>query len=401
MTQATMAPPAPTSAKGDAPVVLRAFRIGVQQIDEDLYDEVKTLSASVQTMRQYNIPATAFLRNVYLYVTHAVTASTGTATGTGSVGVLKEDGAYAVIDSFQFTDTNGQEIIGPVSGYDLKVISKFGGYCFDDDPETNTDIFSATSNATASSSASGSFSFVVRIPLELVPRDALGSLVNKSSSTPFKVKMQLAAIASVFVNAATIGGELRVRMTPDSYWEPTAQDGSGNPVANLPPGVNTTQYWNVTPYMGLNPGGNGMAPMLDNSVGFPVRNLIFCLRDDDATNPRATGETDFPSPFQLQLQSNLVINRIKPIWKKYITEDYGYGAAGDTAGRKDNGVYLQPFCKDFGHKPGWETRRGYLRTSDGMRMQAKGTIGGTGSHTLTVYTNYVGLGSNTLASVTT
>jgi hypothetical protein len=392
MTQATaQAAPPNGGAKGDAPVVLRAFRIGVQQIDEDLYDEIKTLSSSTQNMRQYNIPATAFLRNTYLYVTHAVTASTATATGTGAVGVLKENGAYAVIDSFQFTDTNGQEIIGPVNGYDLKVISKFGGYCFDDDPETNTDIFSSTSNATASSSAAGSFSFVLRIPLELVPRDALGSLVNKSSSTPFKIKMQLASISSVFVSASTVGGELRVRMTPDSYWQPTEHDGSGNAVSPLPPGVNTTQYWNVTPYVGLSPGT--IAPMLDNSVGFPVRNLIFALADDDATNPRSTGETDFPSPFQLQVQSNLVINRIKPLWKKYITEDYGYGAAGDSAGRKDNGVYVQPFCKDFSHKPGYETRRGYLRTSDGMRMQAKGTLGGTGSHTLTVYTNYIGLGA--------
>jgi hypothetical protein len=240
---------------------------------------------------------------------------------------------------------------------------------------------------------------VLRIPLELVPRDALGSLVNKSSSTPFKIKMQLASISSVFVSASTVGGELRVRMTPDSYWQPTEHDGSGNAVSPLPPGVNTTQYWNVTPYVGLSPGT--IAPMLDNSVGFPVRNLIFALADDDATNPRSTGETDFPSPFQLQVQSNLVINRIKPLWKKYITEDYGYGAAGDSAGRKDNGVYVQPFCKDFSHKPGYETRRGYLRTSDGMRMQAKGTLGGTGSHTLTVYTNYIGLGANTLASITT
>jgi hypothetical protein len=50
----------------------------------------------------------------------------------------------------------------------------------------------------------------------------LGSLPNKSSSTPFKVKITVAAIATVFANSATVGGSCRFRMTPESYWSPTA-----------------------------------------------------------------------------------------------------------------------------------------------------------------------------------
>jgi hypothetical protein len=130
-----------------------------------------------------------------------------------------------------------------------------------------------------------------------------------------------------------------------------------------------------------------------------VRNLGFLLRD--STLSRSQGESDWPDPFKLQLQSNLLIDRIKKVWKKKITEDYGYTAAGDAVNGKDNGLYVEPYCRDFGPKPGWETRRGYLRTTDGMRLQAKGTIGGTGTHTLTVYTNYVGVGAGTnLAAIT-
>lgn len=388
---------APAGNGKAAAVMLRPFKIGVQEIDDEPYDVSVTLSASTQTLTpQYEIPSTGFLNDIYVIVENVVTSNTATATGTAGVGVLKEDGPYNVIDTVIFTDTNNAEIIGPITGWDLYVINKWGGYCFQDDPEVNTDLFTATTNATASSSASGSFSFILRIPVELVPRDALGSLPNKSSSTPFKVKTTVAAISTVYNASTTVGGVCRFRMIPDSYWEPTATDGSGNPIANQPPGVNTTQYWNKTDYT-VNAGS--MSVLLSNSVGFPVRNLGFVLRD--STLSRSVGEADFPDPFKLQLQSNLVLDRPKKYWKRKITENYSYLAAGDAAGQKDNGLYWHPFCRDFYPKPGWETRRQYLRTTDGMRMQAKGTITGTGSHTFTVFTNYVGIGAgSSLAALT-
>lgn len=375
---------------------LRPFRIGAQTMDEEPFDRTVTLGANTQSLDQYEVPSTAFLNNVYILVENTVTSSTATATGTGAVGVLLENGPYSVIDNLIFTDTSSSEIMGPITGWDLYVINKWGSYAFDDDPESNTDLFTSTSNATASSSAAGSFSFMLKIPVELVPRDSLGSLPNKSSSTPFKVKVTVAPIASIYVSSSTVGGSCRFRMIADSYWEPTETDGSGNPVAQVPPGVNTTQYWNKTDYP-VNVGN--MTELLTNSVGFPVRNLIWIL--SAATGGRATGETDFPDTFRLQLQSNILLDRPKKYWKRKIQEAWGYGAAGDAAGQKDNGLYIHPFCHDFAHKPGWETRRGYLRTTDGMRLQMKGTIGGSGAHTMTVLTNYIGVGKgSSLASLT-
>lgn len=398
MTAPTAAPAGPAQTS-KAPVVLRPFKVGVQAIDDEPYDVTATLTASTQSLTpQYEIPSTGFLNGVYVLVEATVTTNTATATSTSTgVGVFNADGPYNVIDTIIFTDTNNSEIIGPIGGWDLYTIHKWGGYAFNDEAEANSDLFTQVSNATASSTAAGSFSFVLRIPVELVPRDALGSLPNKSSSTPFKVKVSLAAVATVFANSATVAPSVRFRMTPESYWEPTATDGSGNAVANQPPGVNTTQYWNKTDYT-VNVGS--FSTLLTNSVGFPVRNLGFCLRD--STLSRSQGESDWPDPFKLQLQSNIIIDRIKKIWKAKITRDYGYLAAGDAANQKDNGIYWESYCKDFGPKPGWENRRSYLRTTDGMRLQAKGTIGGSGTHTLTVYTNYVGVGGGaTLAQLTT
>lgn len=398
MTAPAQAAPGKAPAGKPAQVMLKPFKVGVQVIDDEPYDVTVTLNTGTQSLTpQYEVPSTGFLNEIYLLVENAVTSSTATATSTSTgVGVLAADGPYNVIDTIIFTDTNNAEILGPIGGWDLYVINKFGGYCFDDEREDNTDVFTSTTNATASSSAAGSFGFFLRIPVELVPRDALGSLPNKSASTPFKVKITAAAISTVYANSATVGGACRFRMTPGSYWEPTATDGSGNPVANQPPGVNTTQYWNKTDYTVA---AGSFSTLLTNSVGFPVRNLIFCLRDSNLS--RSQGESDWPDPFKLQLQSNIIVDRIKKIWKAKITEDWGYKAAGDAAGQKDNGVYPLSFCKDFGPKPGWETRRAYLRTTDGMRLQAKGTIGGSGTHTLTAYTNYVGVGAGTsLAAIT-
>src|SRR4029077_20548949 len=179
---------------------------------------------------------------------------------------------------------------------------------------------------TASSSASGSFTFMLYIPVELVPRDALGVLPNKSSSTPFKVKMVLGAVGDIYANTATVAGSTRIRIFADSYWEPTKDDGNGNTVANQPPGVNTTQYWDVTNYT-LNSGAQ--SPLLTNSTGYPVRHLGFLYR---SSSLRSTGETNFPDNAKIKLQSNIMMDRPKIRWKADMTRKYGYLAKGDAAG---------------------------------------------------------------------
>jgi len=400
MTAPTYTDTAPNGGKapqqgGKQPVMYRPFKVGVQEMDDEPYDNSKTLTATTQNMPQYEAPSTAFLRGFTLVAEVAVTTSTATATATGTgVGVLSENGPYNVLDQIIFTDTNNSEILGPINGFDLAIISKWGGYAFNDDMESDTNLFSSTSNGTASSSAAGSFRFMLYIPVEIVPRDALGVLPNKSASTPFKIKIQIAPIATVYNNSATVGGTLRLRIFPDSYWEPTPNDGNGNAVANQPPGVNTTQYWNVTQYT-LNSGAQ--SPLLNNSVGYPVRHLGFIYTD--TANSRAVGEGNFPDNFKLQLQSNIMLDRPKVYWQWKMGRRYGYKVKGDGAGQIENGLYWQDYCHDFYGKPGWETRRGYLRTTDGMRLSAKGSFGAAGN--LIVYTNYIGVGKgSSLAALT-
>jgi len=369
-----------------AAVPLRPFKVGVQDMDDEPFDKTVTTGASAVALDQYGVPSTAFLNEIELLVE-------GTTSGNSANVTYAADGPFNVIDSMIFTDTGNSEIISSVTGWDLAMINKWGGYKFQDDPRTGS-VYTAT---TGTGGTGGTFAFVLRIPMELVKRDALGSLPNKSQSTPFKVKISVAPTATIYGTAPTAAPSVRFRFVPQSYWQPTQTDGSGNPVADQPPGVGTTQYWNKTDYT---VSAGSATVQLTNSTGFPVRNLIFVLRDSSLS--RSQGESDWPDPAKLQLQSNIIVDRIKKLWQDKLTRAYNYSAVGDAAGGKDNGVYVIPFNQDFTQKPGWENRRQYLRTTDGMRLQFKGTIGGSGTHTLTVLTNYVGVaGRVSLAQLTT
>jgi hypothetical protein len=390
MATATMTRPVsqPAASGKQAAVPARPFRTGVQVTDEQPYESTVTTNASTQALNpQWDVPSTGFLNRIDVLVE-------GTTSGNSANVTYAANGPFNVIDTIQFTDSNGQPIIGPIDGWDLYVISKYGGYCFSDDPKQSP-IYSAI---TGTGGTGGSFAFALHIPVELVPREGLGSLPNKSSSTPFKVKITIAATATFYGTPPTAAPAVRIRMVPKSYWQPQATDAQGNPVAQNPPAVDTTQYWTKTPYT-ISAGS--FATQLQSSVGFPVRNMILVLKDSNGS--RSQGESDWPDPLRVQVEANIMVNKLKPLWKHDIAQDYGYtGSTFDAAGAKDNGLYALPFCKDWTGKPGWESRRGYLPTTEAMRLQLQGTIGGSGTHVLDVYTNTVapGAGSGGLAAIT-
>jgi hypothetical protein len=379
---------APSATAKKSVTATRPFRAGVQTVDEGPYDHEFTLKSGTQSLSpQYEVPATGFLNCINVLVEATVTGQ--------SVNdvAFNEDGPFNVFDSIQFTDVGNQPIIGPMTGYDLMLLNKFGGYLFQDDPKASP-IYSAI---TGTGSTAGSFTFLLRLPIELVPRDALGTLQNLSQSTPFKVKGALAALDTIYSTAPSVAPVVRIRMAPESYWVPQTADLNGNPLAQKPPGNNTTQFWNVTDYTVAS---GTVTQSLTASTGFPLRNLIFVLRGADGL--RSTGETDWPDPFTVKAESNMTVDRIKLVWQDQIAKWYDYdGPVGDTKRAKDNGVYVIPYCRDFYPKPGWETRRGYFPTSDGMRFDIKGKIGGAGLHKINVLTNYVAPGPGvTLASIT-
>lgn len=356
--------------RSEAAPVARAFRIGVQSHEEINYDETRTLTASTIDLPTLNIPPAGFLRGIYLIVECTTAANAAAVTFSG-------DGPFNVIDSLTLEDVNSSPIIGPMSGLDLMAVNKYGGYRFQDDPKKSP-VYSATTGAGATG---GSFTFILRIPVELVNRDALGALPNKSGTAMFKVRLRLSANATVYGVAPTTPGSVRVRMAQVDWWDPDATDLRGRPLAQNPPAVQTTQFWSKSSF----PVNAGAVRQQLERVGYLVRNLVFILTD--GAGSRTVGDGNFPDPFTFQFEANTLLTRNRVLWRHKIAEDYGYDAAVDTAGGRDSGIYPLPFNLDFGLKPGAESRRGYLPTSSAARLEVQGNMGGAG--TLHVLTNDV------------
>lgn len=368
-----MQPNAPVK-KSDksAQVLRRPFVAGTRTVDKSTYDEIKTMLTSTQVFRTYEADPNGFLTGFYILI-ECVTA------GNSATVAFNPNAPFNVLQQIVFNDTNNKPILGPMSGFDLAMCVKYGGYAHSDDPRQSP-VFSVTTGAGATG---GSFTCVLRLPVELVHRDALGSLPNKSASATYDVSPTLAASTDVYSTPPTALGTVRVRITQTGWMDPNPADMKGNPVNQNPPGVQTTQYWAKQTYT-IN---NGFVSQRLGGIDSFLRNLIFGL---DNAGVRTTADADFPDPFTFQYETALPVQRLKTIWRHLIGEDYGYVNAVDTAGGRDSGIYPLPFNKDFGLKPGAETRMGYLPVSSATTLNATGTFGSSGStKTLTVYVNKV------------
>lgn len=374
MTAPTAAPTHAAPAKNgkQAQVITRPFVAGTRRVDNPDYDQTKTLTTSTQDLPTYEISPNGFLRGLFVLV-EGVTA------GNAAAAAFTADAPFNILDTITLSDTNNKPIFGPMNGHDWYEILKFGGYHNLSDAKESP-VFSAT---TGTGATGGSFTFAMWLPIELVSRDGLGSLPNKSSSATFNVSMRLAALNQIYSTAPTAAPSVRVRVQSVGWMDPNAADMRGNPVAQNPPAVQTTQYWSKQTYS-LN---SGQFSQRLQGIDSLVRNLIFVLLDTN--NSRTQGDADFPDPFVMQYETSQPINRIRNVWRHMIGTRYGYSAAVETAGGRDYGVYPETYAEDFSNAPGAETRLGYLPVSSATTLNVSGTLGGTGSHTLVVLVNKV------------
>jgi hypothetical protein len=351
---------------------MRPFVAGTRRGDKSTYDNSRTLLTSTQDLPTYECDPNGFLGGIYLLVQ-------ATTSGNSASVTFSQDGPFNVIDTVTFQDTNNKPIVGPLNGFDLYVISKWGGYHYQDDPKLGPNYQAVTGTG----ATGGSFSFVLHLPIQIVRRDALGSLPNKSSSATFNVSIRLAATTTVYGTAPTSAPNVRLRLQQYGWMDPNATDMRGNAVSQNPPAVNTTQYWAKQTYT-LNAGS-----LNQRLIGIDglVRMFAFILRD--GTPSRVTGESDWPDPFALQYETAVPVNRLKAIWQEMMVKNYGYTAAIDTPGGRDSGVFVENYNLDFELHPGNETRLGYLPFSSATTATISGTIGGSGVHSFTALVNKI------------
>jgi hypothetical protein len=362
--------------KNAAPVAVRPFITGTRTIDRAIYDNTTTMTVGTVKLPTYNLDTDGFTSGLYVIMQCTTAANAATV-------AYNEDAPFIAIQSLQFSDTNNKPILGPVTGHDLYLINKYGGYTFNDDPK-NSPSFTAV---TGSGGTGGSFSFVLRVPIEIVHRDGFGSLLNKSASAVYKLDITLNNGAAVYSTSPTTLGSVRTRIQQVGWMDSDQQDIYKNAADANPPALNSIQYWDKqTLVVGT---GNINAQL--NTFSGLVRNLMFELRI--STGVRS--ENDWPDPFELHYDKTVPVSRLGIAWREMMSDDYGYAGGTETVAgvnTLDRGVRVLPYTRDYGLKPGAESRFGYLPVTSATSMVMRGSVGQTDSsnpHTFNVFVNYV------------
>lgn len=334
-------------------------------------DVSRQLTTSDQDLSIFDVPAYGFVRSIVLLVEAT--------SGAGTAVTSHEDGPFNVIKNIALTEPNGAVIHQFNNGHELYLVNKYGGYraVVGADPRRSP----AYSPIAA---ASGNFRFLLRIPVEINLRDSLGSLPNQSAAATFKLRLSLAAAAQVY--GGTVPATLptvRVRAFLEA-WDQPEDSAGGQANQTQPPAMNTTQFWSsyVVNY------STGLNTLPFKRVGNYIRNLI--LIDRRAGTSRANGESDFPDPATLYLDTRPLDIVEQWNWRNQMYERSGYGGAGvanEAAGGLDNGVRVYDFTHEFDGTYGQENRDLWLPTLTSTRLELQGTFSNSG--TLTILTNDV------------
>jgi hypothetical protein len=114
-------------------------------------------------------------------------------------------------------DVNGAPIVGPFSGWDLYQAHKWGGYAAFDDPALSPS-FSAVG------ASGGNFSFLLRVPVEIGNRDALGALPNMNASSTYKLRLALAPSNRIYTTPpGTTLPTVRFRVWAECWAPPSSR----------------------------------------------------------------------------------------------------------------------------------------------------------------------------------
>lgn len=380
------APAKPGTKQGQAPPVRKQpFPVGVLKVENPDYDQSLTQTTGTQQFPNHSFEPTGWLRGLWFQFDMTVTGqSTNSVTFTG-------DTPFAVVNKFTLKDVGNREVFGPMGGYDWMTTNKFGGYFEVGDPRADI-AYSAT---TGTGSTGGSFTFLLYVPLELVGRDALGAVENKSSSSAWKAELFMDSQANTYGQVPSVQGSLRVRVTEDAYTEPAAADEHGRPLSQTPPAVGTLQYWVTENSGGIGGASGTLNYNLDNGIGYSIRNILYKLLRSGTS--RANGDADWPDPVTVTYGKVQLFQRYKTTWISKMSRAYGFTIqpggttnTADTPLNRENGVFPVWFTDDFTPQPGAELRNGYLNTKTGTVLKWKGTLGASASaDQLNALINYV------------
>ncbi|WP_371591269.1 hypothetical protein [Streptomyces sp. NBC_00470] len=375
MATATVQPQADSGKKaGAAAPTLRPFFPGSLDLETHTYVQSNQLTTSQITLPTYYPKTNGFLADLWIDVRTNATPNTNANTA------FNEDYPLRALQVVTLSDTGGQPILGPMTGWEFAQFVKWGGFSFSDDVR-DSQTYTAT---TGTSTAGGAFGFCLQIPVQFVRREPLGPLPNTNSNNAYALDITLASMAQIYsVSPNAANPTVTVKIYQDSYRQSSGFDAQKNPTVTTPPGLGAVLYArkNTTPVT------SGTVDQELSQQEGSYRALHFVLRDSN--NSRVQGDADWPDPLQVYFNNDVPYDRLKSYWIRRQERDYGYTATVETANGRDYGVFTLPFITDHGLKAGSEDRYKYLSVSAADTLGWRGTVGGSGTHQLTTIYNFV------------
>jgi hypothetical protein len=376
MTDRTSQPPAdgtdaPSANAAGAVAFIRASDENLQPGNLDRTTAV--LSANTIDLGITDVPAYGYLRWLYILV-----QATGGAAGLNNA-VAAEDGPWSVLRNISLTEPNGATILQVDDGFDLYLLNKFGGYV-----PTNAADPKSSPNFTAIAT-SGNFQFMLRVPVEVSPRDGLGSLPNQDSAGQFKFRCQIGTNAQVYSTSPDTKPVVRVRAWM-AAWDQPAPNAAGMAQEVSPPAVGTTSFWSKQSGITVASGNNTIEL---KRKGNYLRQIIFILR---RAGSRANGQSDWPAETQFKRDAFPARYYLDEVWKQQMYERTGFAVVGDAANGLNNGVRFHDYMHEFDGGLGFENRDLWQPTRGSTRLEIVGSF--ANATTLDVLYNDVAIADN-------
>lgn len=191
------------------------FFYGTNQYVEKFATNTTTLGASASE-QQFNINPGGFLRGVRL----EIRSTTGALGG----GTISPDAPFNVLASAALENIDGSPIVYPMNGF----VHSMGQWFFrpwHGDPSRRFD-YSATVNPAGS----------LFVQPEI--RHTAGVLANTDARALYRIRWTYATITALVTGGAPTAPAVTVTAYMESWAQPDAADLRGNPIEEIPPGLN-------------------------------------------------------------------------------------------------------------------------------------------------------------------
>lgn len=308
-----------------------------------------TLGTTAQDIGPIDIKAYDYMRSILLWVQ---TTTTGTSTGSATAS---KDFPLNAISYLRVKQPNGQTMYSVSSGHHAGMIHKYGMVRPVNTSDPRADINFSTTPITLGTSSTTKFNFGIRIPFELDLRDALGALPNKDAAAPFTLELGLNPTSTLFTAGWVAGTNPVISITPvlEAYDQPPEML-DGKAVDVTPPNMNSLQRWTEQSVTMV----TGAFDARVRKLGNYLRMLIAISKNSSGVRivntAVGTTPTGWSDPVQIVLDEDVKDNVAYWLWLRDIWEIWGFGGSGfggtgaavDTPGGQDDGVFPYQYCVD-------------------------------------------------------